>query len=36
MRLAGAQAAVEAATHKLGGDVIPPELAGAFWRKHVG
>jgi glycolate oxidase FAD binding subunit len=31
LRLAGAQAAVEAATRKLGGDVIPPELAGAFW-----
>jgi glycolate oxidase FAD binding subunit len=31
LRLAGAQAAVEAAMRKLGGDVIPPELAGAFW-----
>jgi glycolate oxidase FAD binding subunit len=31
LRLAGAQAAVEAACAKLGGDVIPPELAGAFW-----
>lgn len=31
LRLAGAQAAVEAATQKLGGDVIPPEMAGAFW-----
>lgn len=31
VRLAGAHAAVEAAAHKLGGDVIPPELAGAFW-----
>jgi glycolate oxidase FAD binding subunit len=32
VRLAGAQAAVEAAAHRLGGDVIPPELAGAFWK----
>ncbi|MGM9483107.1 glycolate oxidase subunit GlcE [Roseateles sp. NT4] len=31
LRLAGAQAAVEAAMRKLGGDVIPPEMAGAFW-----
>ena len=31
LRLAGAQAAVEAAARKLGGDVIPNELAGAFW-----
>lgn len=31
LRLAGAGAAVEAARAKLGGDVIPPELAGAFW-----
>ena len=31
LRLAGAQAAVDAAARKLGGDVIPPELAGAFW-----
>ncbi|MCE4554221.1 glycolate oxidase subunit GlcE [Pelomonas cellulosilytica] len=31
LRLAGAQAAVEAALKKLGGDAIPNELAGAFW-----
>jgi glycolate oxidase FAD binding subunit len=31
LRLAGAQAAVEAAARKLGGDVIPDEMAGAFW-----
>lgn len=31
VRLAGAQAAVEAAARKLGGDVIPHEMAGAFW-----
>ena len=31
LRLAGAQAAVEAAARKLGGDVIPNEMAGAFW-----
>jgi len=31
LRLAGAQAAVEAAARKLGGDVIPAEMAGAFW-----
>ncbi|RZJ11183.1 MAG: glycolate oxidase subunit GlcE [Rubrivivax sp.] len=31
VRLAGAHAAVEAAARKLGGDVIPNELAGAFW-----
>jgi glycolate oxidase FAD binding subunit len=31
LRLAGANAAVEAAARKLGGDVIPPEMAGAFW-----
>ncbi|MDR7332855.1 glycolate oxidase subunit GlcE [Roseateles asaccharophilus] len=31
LRLAGAVAAVEAATRKLGGDVIPADLAAGFW-----
>lgn len=31
LRLAGAEAAVEAATRKLGGDVIPADLAAPFW-----
>lgn len=31
VRLAGAQAAVEAATARLGGDLIPAEPAAAFW-----
>jgi glycolate oxidase FAD binding subunit len=31
LRLAGAQAAVEAATARLGGDLIPAELADGFW-----
>jgi glycolate oxidase FAD binding subunit len=31
LRLAGAQAAVEAAARKLGGDVIPADLAAPFW-----
>jgi glycolate oxidase FAD binding subunit len=31
VRLRGAVAAVEAATARLGGDVIPPALAAAFW-----
>jgi len=31
LRLAGAQAAVEAATAKLGGDLIPADLAASFW-----
>ncbi|MBV8035975.1 glycolate oxidase subunit GlcE [Roseateles sp.] len=31
LRLAGAQAAVEAATARLGGDLIPAELAEPFW-----
>lgn len=31
LRLAGAVAAVEAATRKLGGDLIPADLAAAFW-----
>lgn len=31
LRLAGAQAAVDAATRKLGGDVIPAEMAAPFW-----
>lgn len=31
LRLAGAQAAVDAAARKLGGDVIPAELAAPFW-----
>ena len=32
LRLAGASAAVQAATVKLGGEVIQPELAAMFWR----
>jgi glycolate oxidase FAD binding subunit len=31
LRLAGANAAVEAAARKLGGDVIPVEMAAPFW-----
>ena len=31
LRLAGAEAAVEAAARKLGGDHIPNEMAGPFW-----
>ena len=31
VRLRGANAAVAAAAQKLGGETIPPELAGAFW-----
>lgn len=31
LRLAGASAAVEAAARKLGGDVIPADLAASFW-----
>ncbi|MFG6487986.1 glycolate oxidase subunit GlcE [Roseateles sp. BYS78W] len=31
LRLAGARAAVDAACARLGGDVIPDEMAGAFW-----
>jgi glycolate oxidase FAD binding subunit len=31
LRLRGAQAAVSSAAHKLGGEVIPDELASAFW-----
>lgn len=31
LRLAGANAAVEAARAKLGGDVIPADLAASFW-----
>lgn len=31
LRLAGAVAAVDAATRKLGGDVIPADLAAGFW-----
>ena len=31
LRLAGAQAAVEAASRKLGGDLIPADLAEPFW-----
>lgn len=32
LRLSGARAAVEAAQRQLGGDVIDPPLAAAFWR----
>lgn len=32
LRLAGARAAVDAATRRLGGEVIPPEMAEGFWR----
>ena len=31
LRLAGAAAAVDAATHLLGGELVPPQLAAAFW-----
>jgi glycolate oxidase FAD binding subunit len=31
LRLAGAHAAVEAAARRLGGEVIPAEMAGTFW-----
>jgi glycolate oxidase FAD binding subunit len=31
LRLSGAAAAVRAATQSLGGEVVPPELAAAFW-----
>lgn len=31
LRLAGAAAAVEAAVRKLGGDLIPADMAAAFW-----
>jgi glycolate oxidase FAD binding subunit len=31
LRLAGAAAAVRAAAQSLGGEVVPPELAAAFW-----
>jgi glycolate oxidase FAD binding subunit len=31
LRLSGAAAAVAAAQHKIGGDVIPPPLAATFW-----
>lgn len=31
LRLAGANAAVDAAARKLGGDVIPADLAASFW-----
>jgi glycolate oxidase FAD binding subunit len=31
LRLAGAEAAVGAAARKLGGDLIPAEMAGPFW-----
>ena len=31
LRLAGAQAAVDAATRGLGGEAVPPDLAAAFW-----
>ncbi|MCH7342509.1 glycolate oxidase subunit GlcE [Pelomonas sp. CA6] len=32
LRLAGARAAVDAATQRLGGDAIPDEMATAFWQ----
>jgi glycolate oxidase FAD binding subunit len=32
LRLSGARAAVDAACRQLGGEVIAPELAAAFWR----
>jgi len=31
LRLSGAAAAVRAAAHSLGGELVPPELATAFW-----
>jgi glycolate oxidase FAD binding subunit len=31
IRLRGANAAVESAVRRLGGEVIPPDLGGAFW-----
>lgn len=33
VRLAGAHTAVDAASRKLGGDIIEPDLAAAFWRR---
>jgi glycolate oxidase FAD binding subunit len=32
VRLSGAEAAVQAARQRLGGDLIPPEMAEPFWR----